>query len=115
MNTNVKYLLGIGGLLFLIFFSAAMATYVISGLVLFAGLVAMSESIRPIKWLFSRTGNLVDLIIFGFSIYAMSAMGVTVAIGLGVAGLLFSVYYKPYLKSTMQSDKPKTRKSLWEQ
>lgn len=24
-------------------------------------------------------------------------MGVTVAIGLGVAGLLYSVYYKPYL------------------
>jgi hypothetical protein len=118
---STRYFIGVVVLLFLIFFSAAMATYVISGLLLFAGLVALSESIPAVKWLFRKTSNVVDFVIFAFSIYAMSSMGVTVAIGLGVAGLLFSLYYKPYLVSsgslgTKSKDGTKSyRSSLWEQ
>tara|TARA_A100000172_G_C3044260_1_gene111811 strand:+ start:1977 stop:2342 length:366 start_codon:yes stop_codon:yes gene_type:complete len=117
-----KYYLGAAVMLFLIFFSGVIATYVISGLLLFAGLVALCESVKPIKWLLSKTGNILDILIFGFSIYAMSSMGVTVAIGLGVAGLLFSVYYKPILlrknkpsKSSADKSSMESRKQLWEQ
>lgn len=121
MVMNHRYVLGVVVLLFLIFFSGVIATYVISGVLLFAGLVALSESIPPIKWLFRRTSNIVDLVIFAFSIYAMSSMGVTVAIGLGVAGLLFSLYYKPYLvgsgnlKSGRKDSTRSYRSSIWEQ
>jgi len=94
---NKKYVIGVIALICLMSFSAVLAVYVISGMLLFIGLVALCESIRPLKWLLSKSGNVLDIIIFGFSIYAMSSMGVTVAIGLGVAGLLYSVYYKPYL------------------
>lgn len=119
---NSKYYVGAAVMVFLIFFSGVIATYVISGLLLFAGLVALCESVKPIKWLLSKTGNALDILIFGFSIYAMSSMGVTVAIGLGVAGLLFSVYYKPYLlakdkpkRSTANKSSMEYRRSLWEQ
>lgn len=87
-------------LLFIIMFSGVVATYVFSGLLMFAGMVALCESIPLVRWLFSKTGNLLDLLIFGFSVFAIADMGVTVAIGLSVAGLLFSVYYKPLLKKS---------------
>lgn len=116
-----KIIIGIVVLVFLIFFSGVIATYVISGILLFAGLVALAESVQPIKWLFTKTSNAIDVLIFAFSIYAMSSMGVTVAIGLGVAGLLFSIYYKPYLKQgPKEIDQSKMttkeyRSSLWNQ
>jgi len=94
----MKYLLGALALLFLIMFSGVVVVYVFSGLLMFGGIVALCESIKPLKYFVSRSAHLVDFVIFAFGIYAMSRMGVTVAIGLGVAGLLFSVYYKPYLR-----------------
>lgn len=119
---HYKYWLGAAVVVFLIFFSGVIATYVISGILLFAGLVALAESVPPIKWVLSRTGNALDIAIFAFSIYAMSSMGVTVAIGLGVAGLLFSVYYKPLLKGkatksniNRSGSAREYRDSLWNQ
>jgi len=95
----VKYFVGAVALVMLVSFSASMATYVFSGVLMFVGLVVLTESIGLLKWLFRRTGNLIDMLIFGVSIYAMSSYGVTVTIALSVAGLLFSVYYKPILKA----------------
>lgn len=98
----MKYLLGIVAILILLGFSVSMATYVFSGLLMFAGLVAIVETFGSLKWLVSRTSNAIDVLIFAFSVVALSSMGATVAIGLSVAGLLFSVYYKPYLRSSLK-------------
>lgn len=99
----MKYVFGIVAVIVLVSFSVAMATYVFSGLLMFAGLVALVESLPPLRWFFSRTGSLVDILIFVFSVIALGTMGATVAIGLSVAGLLFSVYYKPYLRGLKSS------------
>lgn len=105
----MKYLLGAFALLFLIMFSGVVTVYVFSGLLMFGGIVALCESMPPVKYFVAKTGHLVDLLMFGFGVYAISSMGVTVAIGLSVAGLLFSVYYKPYLRATLPKSKKRAK------
>lgn len=94
----MKYFIGGIIVVFLIMVSGHVATYIISGLLMFAGLVALCETIPLIKFIFRYTGNLVDLCIFGLSVYGLSHMGATVAIGLSVCGLLFTIFYKPRLR-----------------
>lgn len=92
-----KYVIGAAVVLFILWFSASLAVYMFSGLIMFAGLVAIVESVRWLQWLFARTGNVIDILIFGVSIYLLWNAGVTVAMGVSICGLLFTVFYKPFL------------------
>lgn len=93
----MKIVIGIIVILVILSVGGSIATYVLSGVLMFAGLVAMVESIGILKWLFRHTSSLVDILIFGFTVFAMSHMGATVSISLSVAGLLFTIIYKPML------------------
>lgn len=102
-----KYLIGGAIVIALIMFSGALAVYVFSGLIMFVGMVALIESIGPLRWFVARTGSYIDLMIFGFSIYLAINGSVTVAMGITIAGLLFTVFYKPYLRNRLAEAKTK--------
>ncbi len=94
----MKYFIGAIALMFMLSFGGHLAVYVISGCIMFVGMVLICETTPIIKKLFKFTAGIVDLVLFGFGIYALSAMGPTVSIGLSVCGILFTVFYKPLLR-----------------
>lgn len=82
---------------------AAIGTQVFIGSVALLGLVVMSERYPTIKFVIQRSNMLVDLVIFAGSIYAVSALGVTVAGGLTVMGLGYTLLYAPYVRRQRNS------------
>ncbi len=78
---------------------ATIGTYVFFGAITLAGLIALSESNKYIKYLIVKSNRLVDLIIFGLTIYATVLLGVTMAASLTFAGLGYTLVYAPWLRS----------------
>lgn len=72
----------------------------ITGLITFVGLVALIESIGSLKWIVAHTSKLVDIIIFAFGVYAKIHFGVTIALAVMFAGMLFTLMYAPYIRAT---------------
>jgi len=105
MTMTMKYFIGVIVILFVLLFLSQLAVYMFAGIIMFAGLVAMVESIKPIRWVLARTGGLIDIIIFGGSVMLTWKAGVTVAMGVSIAGLLFTIYYKPYLRNRITNSK----------
>lgn len=62
------------------------------------GLIALIESIKPLKWVMSRSSKIFDLVLFGFTIAATVGYGLTIAASLTVAGLGYTLFYGPYLR-----------------
>jgi hypothetical protein len=93
----MKYVIGAVALIGLIAMGSWMGLFVISGLILFGAIVAMIETIPWLRWFVARTANFWDFVLFGLSIYLLFSAGVTVAFATGIAGLLYTVYYKPFL------------------
>ena len=83
------------------------------GLVTLVGLIALVESIPPLKWFVTKTSMLVDILIFVGSIYATATLGYNLTASLVVAGLGFSLVYAPYLRGTLLKKKPKSRAEKW--
>ncbi len=69
------------------------------------GLIALIESIKPLKWCLQRTSKAFDIIIFGFSILAVMQYGLTIAASLTVMGLGYTLFYGPYLREQLHKDK----------
>ena len=84
---------------------AAIGTQVFMGSVALMGLVVMSERYPTIKFVIQRSNMLLDLVIFGGSIYAASTLGVTVAGGLTIAGLGYTLLYAPYVRRQYKNNK----------
>lgn len=78
---------------------AAIGTYVFFGAITLAGLIAIAESNKYIKYLIVKSNRLVDLIIFGLTMYATVLLGVTMAASLTFAGLGYTLVYAPWLRS----------------
>lgn len=101
MNTkqfNVLICIGIAVLCF--FIGGIVLESLIAGIITIASLVALIESNGFLKWFISKTYKLVDIIIFAFGVYAKIHFGVTIAIGLMFAGLVFTLIYGPYIRDT---------------
>lgn len=81
----------------LFFVGKAIATYTYFGLLTLGGFIAITESIKPIKRVVTNHKNTVDVFIFAGTIYAILTAGVTIAATLTVAGLGYTLIYKPYL------------------
>lgn len=79
---------------------AAMATYFFLGLIMFAGFLALCESIDLLKYVVAKGSKVFDLTLFILSVMATISFGVTVAAALTVAGLIYSLVYAPYLRSS---------------
>ena len=75
-----------------------MAQAVFFGSVSLIGLIVLIESIKPLKWLLSRSSRIFDIIIFVFTILATISYGVTIAASLTVVGLGYTLFYGPYLR-----------------
>ena len=93
-----------GGLIFIlvIITSFIIGSYILTatffGVLTLLGLIVLIESIRPLKWLVSKSSRIVDVIIFLFTILAMAQYGLNISAGLTVAGLGYTLAYAPYLR-----------------
>lgn len=81
----------------LFFVSNTIATYSFFGLLTLGGFIAITESIRPLKYIIVRHKNAIDILIFTGTIYCIATAGVTVAATLTIAGLGYTLIYKPIL------------------
>lgn len=82
---------------------AVIATHMFLGVVTLTGLIALIESSPKMKTIVAKHGLLVDVVIFGVTIAAALTIGVTAAGALSVAGLGFTLVYRPYLRQQLES------------
>ena len=78
-------------------FGGMMATYIFFGLTTLAGLIFLIESIGWLRWIVYRLNSFFDILIFVLTVIATVKLGVTVAASLTVAGLGFTMFYRPYI------------------
>lgn len=76
----------------------AIATQIFFGAVTMVGLALLVESNKYIKYIVVRGNLLLDILIFGGSIYALASLGPTIAGGLTVAGVIYTGVYAPYVR-----------------
>ena len=77
------------------------------GLLTLAGMIAIIESIPPLKWLLSRSSKIFDVILFVFTIIATMSVGLNIAASLTVAGIGYTLVYAPYLREQRHSKQDK--------
>jgi len=77
---------------------AVIGTYIFAGVVTLAGLIAIVESNKYLKYIVVKSNRTVDIIILIASIGATISLGVTIAMSLTVAGLGYSLAYAPWLR-----------------
>ena len=77
---------------------AAIGTQIFFGTVTLGGLIALAESNKYVKYLIVKSNKTIDVLIFIASLYAVAALGVTVAGGLIFTGLGYTLVYAPYLR-----------------
>ena len=81
---------------------ATIGTYVFFGAITLAGLIAIAESNKYIKFLIVKSNKLLDIAIFGLTIFATVSLGITMTASLTFAGLGYTLVYAPYLRSRMK-------------
>lgn len=86
---------------------ATLATYVFFGICTLAGIIAIVERNKYVKHIVIRMNMFLDLLIFGATIYATAALGVTVGAALTFSGLGFSLVYAPFLRQRAEEDSDK--------
>ncbi|MBC3759711.1 hypothetical protein H7U19_14960 [Hyunsoonleella sp. SJ7] len=77
---------------------ATIATYVFFGTITLAGLIAIIESNKYLKFIASKSNKLLDIIIFMGTLYATLSLGVTITASLTFAGLGYTLVYAPWLR-----------------
>ena len=77
---------------------ATIGTYVFFGTATLVGLIVVVESQPILKRLATKSNKAIDLAILTGSIYAIGALGVTVAASLTFAGLGYTLVYAPWLR-----------------
>lgn len=82
---------------------STIGTYVFFGTVTLAGLIALVESNKYIRYLVSKSNRLLDVFIFGVTLFATISLGITITATLTFAGLGYSIVYAPYLRSRNNS------------
>lgn len=99
MKTSVK---GIALFGFLIFMAFVIGSYVLTatffGIIMLIGMIAIIETIPPLKWLVKKMTSLLDVLIFVGTIIATAMLGLNITAGLTVAGLGYTLIYAPYLR-----------------
>jgi len=94
-----KYLyVGVALLGFGMFMGHLVASIIFFGILSAASLVVLVESNKAFKLFCGKYGFLLDLLLFILSGLAVAFLGVTVAGGLAVASLIFTIYRLNFLK-----------------
>lgn len=81
------------------------ASFIFFGMLTFAGFVFLVENITILKWIVYRTSALFDVLIFVASIVATIQLGVTITASLTVAGLAFTLLYRPWIVKQLSKRK----------
>lgn len=76
------------------------------GLLSLIGLIVLVESIRPLRWILSRTSKIFDAMLFIFTILATVGYGLNIAASLTVAGLGYTLVYGPWLREQRKARRP---------
>ena len=84
---------------------ATIGTYVFFGVVTLAGLVALAETNKYIRYMIVKGNKTIDVLIFVSTVIATASLGVTVAASLTVAGLGYTLLYAPWLRKRSESNK----------
>ena len=97
---HIRLAVCIGIVLLCLFVGGIVLESMIAGIITFISLVALIEAVPLLKWIVAHTIKLVDCAIFIFGVYAKIHFGVTIAIGIMFAGLMFTLLYGPYIRDT---------------
>ena len=97
-------LLGLG-----MFLGGIIASIIFFGVLSAASIIFLVESNKQFKLFCGKYGFLIDLLLFILSALAIAYLGVTVAGGLGVASLIFTVYRVSFLVPWYERNKVKAR------
>lgn len=97
-------LLGFG-----MFLGGIIASIIFFGVISAAGLIFLVESNKQFKLFCGKYGFLIDLLLFILSAMAIAFLGVTVAGGLSVTGLIFTIYRNNFLNHWYEKNKGKAR------
>jgi len=81
-----------------ILIGTAISTYVFFGAITLAGLIAIIESNKYLKYVATKSNKLLDIIIFLATLYATLSLGVTITASLTFAGLGYTLVYAPWLR-----------------
>lgn len=84
---------------------AAIGTQLFFGTVALAGMIAICETNRYAKYVVIHGSLVIDMAIFLSSLYALAVLGPTIAGGLTVAGLGFTLVYTPNLRKRYKGRK----------
>lgn len=93
----MKPILYVFAMLIGIFIGGMMATYIFFGLMTLLGMIFLIESVGWLKWIVYRLNGTIDVILFVLSVIATIQLGVTIAASLTIAGLGFTMIYRPYI------------------
>lgn len=106
MSTTAK-----GALIFTLIIIAAflIGSYILTaaffGTIMLIGMIVLTESIPPIKWVISRTSQILDILIFVFTIAATAKYGLNIAASLTIAGIGYTLIYAPHLREQRRVEK----------
>lgn len=101
-----KYLyVGVALLGFGMFMGHLVASIIFFGILSASSLIFLVESNKRFKLFCGKYGFLLDLLLFALSALAVAFLGVTVAGGLAVASLIFTVYRLNFLKPWFDKNK----------
>lgn len=95
----MKYLLFIVAICTGISIGGMLAALIFFGLLTFIGFVGLVESVPLLRWIFYRTSQVFDVVIFVATIAATVKLGVTITASLTVAGLAVTFLYRPYIEN----------------
>lgn len=73
------------------------------GIMTFVGMVAIIESIPFLKWIVKKTTSLIDVLLFGLTVYATTQYGYNITASLTMAGLGYTLVYAPYVRRSARS------------
>lgn len=99
MSPINRFLIAIAVFAIVLWIGGNILTYFFSGLLIFGSFVVMVQNIGWLKSFVYRTNRLMDIAIFAFALYSKVHFGVTIAMSITIAGLLYSFIYVPYLRA----------------
>lgn len=106
MNNKSRNILIVVAFLFLsIVVGGTIIGYAFGGLITFFSFVLMLENVPTLRYVVYQLDWLFEIIIFCFGIYAKLHFGVTIAMSLMIAGILYGLLYHQYLNDTYKKSK----------
>lgn len=81
------------------------ASHIIFGLMMLAGLIGLVENIPIVKWFVYSTNNFIDIALFVAAGIATIYLGVTITAALTVCGLGYTFVYAPYVRERIKESK----------